>query len=55
VLLWTKGAAESPWVLYEAGMADASGKKMLIAVEPDAPELIFPFQRYQVVELEPKS
>ncbi|NOQ63369.1 MAG: TIR domain-containing protein [Methyloprofundus sp.] len=51
VLLWTKSAADSPWVLYEAGMADASGKPIVIAVEPSSPKIFDVFSKYQIVEL----
>lgn len=55
LLLWSKGAANSPWVLYEAGMADASGKHIIIAVEPNSPPLIDAFTRYQIVNLKNES
>lgn len=55
VLLWTKRAADSPWVLYEAGMADASGIPILIVVEPGSPELHGALSMYQTVKLENES
>jgi len=55
VLLWTKDAADSPWVLYEAGMADASGVPILIVTEPGSPELHGALSMYQTVKLENES
>lgn len=55
ILFWSEGAADSPWVLYEAGMADASGKPIVVAVEPGSPELFDTFKKYQVIELEKES
>ena len=40
VLLWTQAAAESQYVNYEAGMADALGKPMIIVIpDKSAPEV----------------
>ena len=55
ILLWSKGAAVSPWVLYEAGMAVASGQPIVVAVEPGSPELLDALQKYQIIELEKES
>jgi hypothetical protein len=52
VLFWTKRAAESEYVLYEAGMADAIGTPILIVVGPDSPEVHGAISMYQTVELE---
>jgi hypothetical protein len=55
VLLWTNSAANSPWVLYEAGMADASGIPILIMVEPGSPELHGALSMYKTIKLENES
>ena len=51
ILLWTTEAARSPYVLYEAGMADAYAKPILIVTEPGSPELPSALSKYQIVTL----
>ena len=55
VLLWTKRAAKSPYVLYEAGMAYAIGIPIIIVVEPDSPKLHGALSNFQTVNLENES
>lgn len=52
VLFWTKNAADSPWVLYEAGMADARGKSIVIVAEQGAPIPHGALSMYQTINLE---
>jgi nucleoside 2-deoxyribosyltransferase len=55
VVVWTPTSATSSWVNYEAGMADALGKQIIV-VRPDktAPALPANLQSVQVVDLKGK-
>jgi nucleoside 2-deoxyribosyltransferase len=52
VVVWTSSSANSSWVNYEAGMADALGKEIIV-VRPDesAPELPVNLQSVRVLDL----
>ena len=54
VLLWSKNAANSPYVLYEFGMASAFGIPITVVVleSSDTPDLPAPIDQYQTVNLE---
>ena len=52
VLLWTEDSATSPWVLYEAGIADAVGKQIIIITGPDSPDLFGSLSEYHAIRLE---
>lgn len=54
VLLWTKDASESHYVNYEAGMADALGKPIIVVFpegEGIAPELPASLRNARIVRL----
>ena len=54
VLVMSEHAATSPWINYEAGLADAFGKKILVVGAKDAEELplLAKLAAYQQIELE---
>jgi hypothetical protein len=50
VVLWTESSATSSWVNYEAGMADALGKKIIVLqLDENPPELPINLKDMQVV------
>src|SRR5436305_8460991 len=56
LVVWTKQAPESPWVLYELGMAHALGKPITVLLAGGEPSAIpNEITEAKVVELEPSS
>lgn len=55
LLLWTEKSSKSPYILYEAGMADASDKRILVVATPQAPEIVPALKDSQVLMLEAES
>jgi len=53
VILWTEGSAKSQWVNYEAGMAEALGKSIIVVI-PEGSEADIPFNLadVQVLKME---
>ena len=52
VVVWTEAAANSSYVNYEAGMAEALGKSIIVVVpETSAPELPLNLRDVQVMKL----
>ena len=52
VLFWTDAAAKSQWVNYEAGMAEALGKQVVVVMpESSTAQLPESLQDVQVVKL----
>jgi hypothetical protein len=52
IVIWSSAAAESKWVNYEVGMADALGKDLILMVPHGRPgEIPVNLQEAKVVEL----
>ena len=52
ILLWTEDSAKSQWVNYEAGMAEALGKPIIIVLpNKSAPKLPENLEGLQIVRL----
>jgi len=56
VLIWSSAITEWSWRMYEAGLADAMNKPIIIAVvDSDAPEIAVSLSRFQVLRMSEKS
>jgi|GEM_PF-6606231 hypothetical protein len=58
VLIWSSVSVGTDWswCMYEAGLADAMDKPVIIAVvDPDAPEIDVRLSRFQVLRMSEKS
>ena len=53
IVVWSEGAARSPWVQYEVGMAQALERPILFArADKSAPDLPAELNKNQIIELD---